>query len=452
MEQATLEISLVALGAGVIAAPLITALGATWTGVVNGAFKTVKGLFTKRIELNEDWISKKAVLAYLDQNARRIHMFSGAGRYRMSPAFLKYENEKRQIFFRTTSESTSTFLIGGIPIRFTPEVRDQHGNCTSHAAVTFIRGTLNWDLLAADVAKFCNRLDEEYSAKNPTRRFYVMNHIGTKGQAPAAPGEKAPANDRGDSERLRGLGIYYSNSKPIGYSPEDIGEPERESTLETMSIESAGEALIEDIRWFRRHRQWYQERSIPYRRGYTIFGKPGTGKTSLARGVCEDEDIPVHIFNLGSMTNQDFLKFWALTQCSSERAVIFEDFDRVFKGRTAVPGVELTYDTVLNAIDGFERQDGLILIVTANNIDDIDEAMGKPDASGDSERPGRIDVVLEVKGLTRPGRMKMAMRIVQNVEVATALVDQHPDVTAAKFQEFCIREAKKQLKDLRMVG
>lgn len=39
--------------------------------------------------------------------------------------------------------------------------------------------------------------------------------------------------------------------------------------------------LIEDAKDFLESKQWYSDRGIPFRRGYLLYGAPGSGKTSM---------------------------------------------------------------------------------------------------------------------------------------------------------------------------
>lgn len=46
--------------------------------------------------------------------------------------------------------------------------------------------------------------------------------------------------------------------------------------------EGVKEALLEDAAEFVDNLSYYKERGMPYRRGYLLYGLPGTGKSSLS--------------------------------------------------------------------------------------------------------------------------------------------------------------------------
>ena len=53
-------------------------------------------------------------------------------------------------------------------------------------------------------------------------------------------------------------------------------------TLDSVVLDSDIASQLEaDIREFQNSGEWYMSKGVPYRRGYLLFGPPGTGKTSF---------------------------------------------------------------------------------------------------------------------------------------------------------------------------
>jgi mitochondrial chaperone BCS1 len=158
-------------------------------------------------------------------------------------------------------------------------------------------------------------------------------------------------------------------------------------------------------------RRWYANRGIPYRRGYMFHGPPGTGKTSLAFAVAGLFKLKIYMVHLNSNTlTEDGLAAlfqWLPRKC----IVLLEDVDSA--GMTASRRSELEKGTrsnindlgkcvkdkakkakeedkkaiislsgLLNVIDGVAAQEGRILIMTTNYLDQLDSAL---------IRPGRVD-------------------------------------------------------------
>ena len=202
--------------------------------------------------------------------------------------------------------------------------------------------------------------------------------------------------------------------------------------------------------WFEQ-RDWYAKHSIPWRRGWLLYGPGGTGKSSLARALAQQFRIPLYRYHLATLTDREFMLNWSEMELPG--IVLFEDIDTVFDGRKPVSerNVQLTFDTVLNAISGVNSRDGVFLIVTTNHPDKIDPALGAvryadmSSSTSSSSRPGRIDTTIQLGYMDDEGKELMAERIVGDWPDVKERLLRKTNVLPVQFQEMCIQEAYSQL-------
>lgn len=165
------------------------------------------------------------------------------------------------------------------------------------------------------------------------------------------------------------------------------------------------ERLIGDIEWFLGARDWYKTRGIPYRRGYLLAGKAGTGKTSIVLSLAGYLNKPVCVLNLGSIHDDDML-FLAFFQAPADAIILIEDIDCAMSARsrddTSSEGEsKITQAALLNVLDGIATPDGRIVIMTTNYPERLDAAL---------IRPGRADVREEFDYFHGPEQVRMAAR------------------------------------------
>ncbi|KAJ7596071.1 P-loop containing nucleoside triphosphate hydrolase protein [Mycena floridula] len=167
------------------------------------------------------------------------------------------------------------------------------------------------------------------------------------------------------------------------------------------------EMVIEDAQDFLESKSWYSERGIPFRRGYLLYGAPGSGKTSLIHCLAGELGLDVYVISL-SRSGLDDSALDQLVNDLPERCVaLMEDIDAAFthtlnrddpgtddpsvkKSQTSSPGAtsKLSLSGLLNALDGVAAQEGRILVATTNKYSSLDPALC---------RPGRMDIHIEFK-------------------------------------------------------
>jgi len=139
--------------------------------------------------------------------------------------------------------------------------------------------------------------------------------------------------------------------------------------------------IIEDIERFLSREQWYEDRGIPWRRGYLFYGPPGNGKTSFTKGLASHFGMNLYVMNFASTLDDNKLVD-LFNNVRRGSIILIEDIDKLFgKEQSKVAGVK--YSGLTNAIDGVESNDGRILVMTTNYENRLESSL---------IRPGRIDL------------------------------------------------------------
>src|SRR5438309_1319852 len=185
---------------------------------------------------------------------------------------------------------------------------------------------------------------------------------------------------------------------------------------------------LEEIIDFLKDPQKFQRLGGRLPKGALLVGPPGTGKTLLAKAVAGEAGRPFF-----SMSGSDFVEMFVGVGASRVRdlfeqgkahapCIIFiDEIDAVGRHRGAGLGGghderEQTLNQLLVEMDGFESNDGVILIAATNRPDVLDPAL---------LRPGRVDrqIVVDAPDLKgREGILKVHLRnkpIADDVDITT---------------------------------
>lgn len=322
--------------------------------------------------------------------------------------------------------------------------------------VSFLRGTFDAEKMVAEAMDLYNaRYPDPGGDLESTFDRFTINYVFGRGNRDNKRngGEEASEAPMG-MKSVRAADPEDASLRPLKWRKEDLGPPlspsKRPTELLVLSPD-VQEAVDEAIFW-KRSRQFYKDRSIPWKRGWLLHGRPGTGKTSLARAVAQELNMPVWVFDLASLTNEELRDGWRRMANQTPCMALLEDIDGTFDGRTnvAVEGKNregLTFDALLNCIDGVERIDGILVVVTTNKLEKVDSAIGVLQDDGSSSRPGRIDRIIEMKEPSREGLLVVAKRILdKRPDLWESLADEGfaKKETVCQFQEKCARLALKQ--------
>ncbi len=178
---------------------------------------------------------------------------------------------------------------------------------------------------------------------------------------------------------------------------------------DVAGIDEAKEEL-EEIVEFLRDPQKFSRLGGKIPKGALLVGPPGTGKTLLARAIAGEAGVPFF-----SISGSDFVEMFVGVGASRVRdmfeqakknapcIVFIDEIDAVGRHRGAGYGGgnderEQTLNQLLVEMDGFEANEGVILIAATNRPDVLDPAL---------LRPGRFDRQVQVTNPDIKGREKI---------------------------------------------
>ena len=372
--------------------------------------------------------------------------------------YVKQDKKRRSVAFEDLTKRSGLFLYGKVPILLGIKSESVNGGDSKEASFSYIRGTLNLEKFLSMSHTYYNEKSQENITQEKSR-FRVVRMSG----AGSIIGRRHQNSDSGDppaevsnSTREDTTTFTLGSRKLIDLVPSDIGIDviDKGSAFEALAFPKEIIDVYDEICKWKNSEKWYRDRNIPWRRGVLFYGKPGTGKSSLAKALAYDLDVPVYVFDLSTMSNDELVSNWNRMKGFVPCISLIEDIDGVFEGRDNKLkdfGGGLTFDCLLNCLSGIDSNDGVFTIVTTNRVDTLDEAIGVPrtdkhiNGTFISTRPGRIDRAIELCILDEECRRKIAVKILDCFpEFVEKIVADGEGDTGAQFQERCTQIALKK--------
>ncbi|KAH9056816.1 hypothetical protein EDB87DRAFT_1675897 [Lactarius vividus] len=233
-----------------------------------------------------------------------------------------------------------------------------------------------------------------------------------------------------EAEAVHRIQIYFADS----YGSWRYTDSRHKRPLSSIVLNpGVKEMLVADAKDFLKSEKWYADRGIPFRRGYLLYGVPGSGKSSLIHALAGELTLDIYVVSLSSSWINDSTLTTLMGRVPSRCIVLLEDLDAAFtrsvsrskdkekdkdkkksdsksdneeestssssgrsrrnRNKENLSDVNtLTLSGLLNALDGVAAAEGRILFATTNHLDQLDPALC---------RPGRMDVWIEFKNASK---------------------------------------------------
>ena len=205
------------------------------------------------------------------------------------------------------------------------------------------------------------------------------------------------------------LFIMIFKMQGLGEKGQVYDDTERKTKIKFKDVagldEEKGE-LIEIVDFLKRPEK-FTKMGAKVPRGVLLYGKPGTGKTLIAKAIAGEADVPFI-----SMSGSEFIEMFAGLGASRVRKlfdkarklapciVFIDEIDAIGARRTSNSGAETENNQTLNQLlvemDGFSSEETIIVLAATNRPEMLDKAL---------LRPGRFDRQITIPAPDLKGRL-----------------------------------------------
>ncbi len=234
----------------------------------------------------------------------------------------------------------------------------------------------------------------------------------------------------------------------IGKNKAALYEKQKENsvTFEDVAGLDEAKAEVEEVVEFLKNPRKFTKLGGSLPKGVLLVGPPGTGKTLMAKATAGEADVPFF-----SLSGSDFVEMFVgvgaarvrdLFKQAKEKApciIFIDEIDAIgrSRGRGAMTGSnderENTLNQLLNEMDGFASDKGVIIMAATNRPDVLDTAL---------LRPGRFDRQILIDKPDLHGRVEVLkvhtkkLKLDKNIDLKL-LASQTPGFAGAELANMC---------------
>ncbi len=205
------------------------------------------------------------------------------------------------------------------------------------------------------------------------------------------------------------LFVMIFKMQGLGEKGQVYEETERKTKTrfkDVAGLDEEKEELIEIVDFLKKPEK-FTKMGAKVPRGVLLYGKPGTGKTLIAKAIAGEADVPFI-----SMSGSEFIEMFAGLGASRVRKlfdkarklapciVFIDEIDAIGARRTSNSGAETENNQTLNQLlvemDGFSSEETIIVLAATNRPEMLDKAL---------LRPGRFDRQITIPTPDLKGRL-----------------------------------------------
>ena len=205
------------------------------------------------------------------------------------------------------------------------------------------------------------------------------------------------------------LFVMIFKMQGLGEKGKVYDDTERKTKIkfdDVAGLEEEKSEMIEIVDFLKRPEK-YTKMGARVPKGVLLYGKPGTGKTLIAKAIAGEADVPFI-----SMSGSEFIEMFAGLGASRVRKlfekarklapciVFIDEIDAIGSRRTSNSGAETENNQTLNQLlvemDGFSSEETIIVLAATNRPEMLDKAL---------LRPGRFDRQITIPAPDLKGRL-----------------------------------------------
>ena len=219
------------------------------------------------------------------------------------------------------------------------------------------------------------------------------------------------------------LMVMIFQMQGLGDKGKVYGADEENSTdvrfKDVAGLEEEKGELIEIVDFLKNPKK-FQDMGAKIPKGILLYGKPGTGKTLIAKAIAGEANVPFI-----SMSGSEFIEMFAGLGASRVRKlfekakkispciVFIDEIDAIGSRRTSNSGAESENNQTLNQLlvemDGFESNETIIVLAATNRPEMLDKAL---------LRPGRFDRQITIPAPDLLGREEILKLYTKDKKIA----------------------------------